>query len=110
MYCKNFSKDIKISLLNSKNCIKSPFGGLGATFGDLGADFSLELDYHFGGYAKSKPELALFMENFTQKHKIPLEFVYTGKLFWALKELCQSNYFPRNKSVMVLHTGGLRPW
>ncbi len=84
-----------------KNCIKAPFAGLGATF-------SLELDYHFGGYAKNKPELALFIEHFAQKHQIPLEFVYTGKLFYAVFDLVKKQYFPENARLLIIHTGGLR--
>ena len=82
-----------------KSCIKALFGGLGAT---------LELDYHFGGYAKNKPELKLFMENFTKKHKIPLEFVYTGKLFYAIFDLIKKQYFPPDARLLIIHTGGLR--
>ncbi len=82
-----------------KNCIKVPFGGLGAT---------LELDYHFGGYAKSKPELALFIENFMQKYQIPLEFIYTGKLFYAIFDLIKKQYFTEKARLLIIHTGGLR--
>ncbi len=89
-----------------ENCIKAPFGGLGATFGGLGA--TLELDYHFGGYAKSKPELISFIEHFMQKHQIPLEFVYTGKLFYAVFDLVKKQYFPKNARLLIIHTGGLR--
>ena len=70
--------------------------------------FSLILDYHFGGYAKNKPELALFIENFTKKHKIPLEFVYTGKLFYAIFDLIKKQYFSENSRLLIIHTGGLR--
>lgn len=75
---------------------------------DFEANFFLALNYHFGGYAKSKPELALFMEKFTEKHKIPLEFVYTGKLFYAVFDLIENKYFPANAHLLLIHTGGLR--
>ena len=96
-----------------KNAIKPEFGNIDTTFqfffkSLVVTSFSLVLDYHFGGYAKNKPELALFMENFTKKHKIPLEFVYTGKLFYAIFDLIKKQYFPENSRLLIIHTGGLR--
>ncbi len=107
LYQRENQKIIGVSVLKNGSFLKDdvteflkvPFGGLGAT---------LELDYHFGGYAKNKPELALFIENFMQKYQIPLEFVYTGKLFYAIFDLIKKQYFPKNAHLLIIHTGGLR--
>ena len=45
------------------------------------ASFKIIHDYHFGGYAKHPAELVDFIEEAFQKHDLPLDIVYTGKLF-----------------------------
>lgn len=65
-------------------------------------------DYHFGGYAKHTPELLRFIKNFDEEFSIPLEHVYTGKLFFGLFDLIQKGYFPKESRILVLHTGGLQ--
>ena len=66
------------------------------------------LDYHFGGFAKLRPELALFMSQFEQKTAIPLEPVYTGKMLYGIYDLIAKGYFKRGQRIIALHTGGLQ--
>lgn len=65
-------------------------------------------DYHFGGYAKYKPELIAFMNDFYRETKIPSDFVYTAKLFYAVKELIKNKFFQRNSRILLIHSGGLQ--
>lgn len=71
-------------------------------------NWDLQLDYHFGGYAKNKAPLKVFMEEFEMNHQISLEHVYTGKLFFGLFDLIKQGYFPKGSTIVALHTGGLR--
>jgi 1-aminocyclopropane-1-carboxylate deaminase len=64
-------------------------------------------DYHFGGYARSHPKLEAFCKAFAEKHDIPLEPVYTGKLFYGIMDRIQKSYFPPSSSLVLLHTGGI---
>jgi 1-aminocyclopropane-1-carboxylate deaminase len=45
--------------------------------------------------------------DFTHRHQIPIEPVYTGKLFYAVANLLQKKYFMGGSKVLVLHTGGV---
>lgn len=65
-------------------------------------------DYHFGGYAKHKPELLEFMNEFYRQTNIPSDFVYTGKLFYAIADLASKNYFPPGSRLLLIHSGGLQ--
>ena len=67
-------------------------------------DFTLCTDYVFGGYAKSTPALMNLMENFKTNFGIPLEYVYTGKMFFGIMDLLERKYFPENSSIVVIHT------
>lgn len=71
-------------------------------------NWQLATEYHFGGYAKVKPELLAFMAQFKQEHGIPLEPVYTGKMMYGLFDLVRKGYFPRGSRVVAVHTGGLQ--
>lgn len=68
---------------------------------------TLHTDYHFGGYAKTKPELIQFIEQFVSRTGIMIEPTYTGKLFFALDDLIAQDYFKTNARILVIHTGGL---
>jgi len=68
----------------------------------------LKTEYHFGGYAKYKPELLDFMRFFYSETAIKTDPVYTGKLFYGLMDLIQKDYFPINSKIIVVHTGGLQ--
>lgn len=65
-------------------------------------------DYHFGGYAKKTNELLNFMNQFYSISKIPLDFVYTGKLMFAIHDLIQNKYFPEGSKILAIHSGGLQ--
>jgi 1-aminocyclopropane-1-carboxylate deaminase len=76
--------------------------------GEHYSNWQLITDYHFGGYAKVKPELLQFIKEFQEEHHIPLEPVYTGKLFFGLFDLISKGYFPEGTLIIAIHTGGLQ--
>ncbi len=65
-------------------------------------------DYHFGGYAKHTDELLKFKTKFETENKIPLDYVYTAKLFFAVDDLIKKKKIPSNSKVLVIHSGGLQ--
>jgi 1-aminocyclopropane-1-carboxylate deaminase len=72
------------------------------------SNWDLIADYHFGGYAKVSEELILFINDFYQKYKVPLDPIYTGKMLFGVMDLINKNYFPENSKILVIHTGGLQ--
>ena len=71
-------------------------------------NWDITQDYHFGGFAKSKPVLPAFIQTFQNQHGIPLEPVYTGKTLFAVFDLLERGYFKPGQRIIVLHTGGLQ--
>lgn len=69
--------------------------------------WQLIYDYHFGGYAQIDRELILFCENFSQEHNIPLDYIYTGKMFYGVMNLLQQGFFSPGR-LLLIHTGGLQ--
>lgn len=70
-------------------------------------NWSLNHDYHFGGYAKATTELTNFISAFWKQHKIKLDPIYTGKAMFGLFDQIKSGAI-QNKRIMFVHTGGLQ--
>lgn len=68
----------------------------------------IEPGFHFGGFAKTTPELINFMNNFFSQHNLPLDFVYTGKMMFGIHELICQNRIPVHARILAIHTGGLQ--
>lgn len=75
---------------------------------DPAKEFDIIHDYHFGGYAKKTTELIAFMNEFYTHTSIPTDFVYTGKLCFAISDLARKNYFPAGSKILLIHSGGLQ--
>ena len=71
------------------------------------SNWQINHDYHFGGFAKTKPELIQFIQQFKKQHTIELEPIYTGKMLYGLYDLIQQGLL-NNKRIIALHTGGLQ--
>jgi 1-aminocyclopropane-1-carboxylate deaminase len=65
--------------------------------------------FHFGGYAKTKPELIEFQEEWQSKTEIPIDLVYGSKALFGLIQLAQNGQLPKNSRILYLHTGGIGP-
>jgi 1-aminocyclopropane-1-carboxylate deaminase/D-cysteine desulfhydrase-like pyridoxal-dependent ACC family enzyme len=65
-------------------------------------------NYHFGGYAKYQQKLIDFMNEWYENTGIPSDFVYTGKLFFAVYDLIEKKFFSPNNKVLIIHSGGLQ--
>jgi 1-aminocyclopropane-1-carboxylate deaminase len=66
------------------------------------------IDASDGGYGKISDENVQFINEFFSKHNIPLEPIYTGKMFRKIFALIDANYFPENSKILAFHTGGLQ--
>ena len=71
-------------------------------------NWQINLDYHFGGYAKINSELVKFCNDFEKQHNIPIEPIYTGKMFYGIFDLIKQDFFSKNVTIVVVHSGGLQ--
>ncbi|MFD0594874.1 1-aminocyclopropane-1-carboxylate deaminase/D-cysteine desulfhydrase [Catellatospora coxensis] len=74
-------------------------------FGAPTANWRIELDHHFGGYAKRTPQLDAFVADFHRRHGLALDPVYTGKLLAALFDLAEQGVFLRGTRLAAVITG-----
>lgn len=71
-------------------------------------NWSINDNYHFGGYGKVTDELIQFLNSFYSETTIPLDPVYTGKMVFGVLDLIEKGYFPENSKILMIHTGGLQ--
>ena len=72
------------------------------------SNWEVQLDYHFGGYAKINEELIRFINDFYKQTNIPLDPIYTGKMMFGIVDLINKGYFPKGAKIIAIHTGGLQ--
>jgi len=68
---------------------------------------TLHLDYHFGGYAKTNPELIGYIKEFVALEGMLVDQVYTAKMFYAIDDLMAKGFLKKGEKIVALHTGGL---
>lgn len=68
----------------------------------------LQLEYHFGGYGKTKPQQLEFMAQFSKEYAVDLDRVYTSKMMFGLFDLIRKGHFKRGAKILAIHTGGLQ--
>lgn len=76
----------------------------GKTYGN----WDINLDYHFGGYAKINYELISFINGFEKINSIKLDPIYTGKLMFGISDLIKQGFFKKEEKIIAVHTGGLQ--
>ena len=73
-----------------------------------GSHWHINLDYLFGGFARTTPELMAFITDFECKTNITLEPVYTGKLMYAIYVLLTNYTIKPGKRRIAGHTRGFQ--
>ncbi|MEV7102681.1 1-aminocyclopropane-1-carboxylate deaminase/D-cysteine desulfhydrase [Streptomyces atroolivaceus] len=77
-------------------------------FGAPAGRWSLDERFHFGGYARTTPELHAFADDFEDRHGLPVERLYVAKLLYGLTVLAGEGAFAPGSTVTAVVTG--RPW
>lgn len=71
-------------------------------------NWSLQKEYHFGGYAKYNEELIRFINEFKTDTNILLDPVYTGKMVFGIIDLIKKDKFAEGTKILAIHTGGIQ--
>ncbi len=100
-----------IAVVNAADYLKNEIDGkikeeFKKNVNSIPTNYLLHHDFTFGGYAKSDLNLSLFLKDFHRDNSIPIEPIYTGRMFYALVALAHSGYFSKGVSIVAIHTGG----
>ncbi len=74
-------------------------------FGARTGDWTLDERFHFGGYARTNPELDAFAEEFGTRHCLPVERLYVAKMLYGLTALAAEGAFPPGTTLAAVVTG-----
>ncbi|MEV5157916.1 pyridoxal-phosphate dependent enzyme [Streptomyces sp. NPDC053728] len=74
-------------------------------FGGPAGEWSLDERFHFGGYARTTPELHAFADGFEDRHGLPVERLYVAKLLYGLTVLAGEGAFAPGSTVTAVVTG-----
>ncbi|MEV7193393.1 pyridoxal-phosphate dependent enzyme [Streptomyces sp. NPDC093510] len=79
------------------------------TFGEPTANWALDERFHWGGYARTPPELIAFAEDFEDRHGpetgLSVEHLYVAKLLYALTVLSEEGAFRPGTRLTAVITG-----
>jgi 1-aminocyclopropane-1-carboxylate deaminase len=71
-------------------------------------NWSINVDFHCGGYARYPDYLRDFIDDFEGETNIELDPVYTGKMMYAVDQLRNNGEIKPEARVVAIHTGGLQ--
>jgi 1-aminocyclopropane-1-carboxylate deaminase len=72
-------------------------------------NWSIELRYHFGGFARRNADLDRFIADFRDRHTIELEWVYVAKMMYGIVDMVEHAEFPQGTSIVAVVTGPAIP-
>lgn len=75
------------------------------TYGHSAGDWVVNLDHHFGGYAKHPAELDAFTADFEERHGLRLDWVYVAKMMHGIFAMAESGELPSGATVAAVITG-----
>jgi len=64
--------------------------------------------YCFSGYARFDQAIVDFKTDFENKYAVPLDHIYTSKLFFAVNDLLKSGRLKSGSKILIVHSGGLQ--
>lgn len=99
---------VSVSVLKGGDFLKADVNELTKNnFNKVYGNWHLLTSYHHGGYAKVSEPLLSFILEMKNRHNLPLDAVYTGKLLWAVMEEVRSGWFKKGSTILAVHTGGV---
>ncbi len=78
-------------------------------YGTVTENWSIELGYHFGGFARRTPVLDAFIADFRLRHSIDLEWVYVAKMLYGVFDVVERGRFAAGTTIVPVVTGPATP-
>jgi 1-aminocyclopropane-1-carboxylate deaminase len=68
-------------------------------------NWSIETDFHFGGFARRSAELDRFIDDFRDRHGLELDWVYVAKMLYGVFALVSAGKFAHGTTIVAVVTG-----
>jgi 1-aminocyclopropane-1-carboxylate deaminase len=76
-----------------------------AAFGAGSGNWAIDDRFHFGGYARRRPELDRFIADFRARHGLTLDWVYVAKMMYGIYARAAEGSFAPGASIVAVITG-----
>lgn len=97
---------IGFSVLKGGNVLRDDVAALQVeALGMATNNWSIETEFHFGGYAKSTAELQAFIGEFEKRHGFRLDWVYVAKMMFGVFTLIERGAFAPETVIVAVITG-----
>jgi 1-aminocyclopropane-1-carboxylate deaminase len=73
--------------------------------GSNSGNWTIELEFHFGGFARKTAELQAFIDTFEQRHGLVLDWVYVAKMIYGIFALAERGVLAPGTRVVAVITG-----
>lgn len=74
-------------------------------FDSVSENWSIEHDFHFGGFGKRDHILDQFIVDFEERHALTLDWVYVAKMMYGIFALAEESIFPAGTTIVAVITG-----
>ena len=78
-------------------------------FGTTSGNWTINHDFHCGGFVKRTPELDKFISDFHRRHGVDLDWVYVAKMLYGLVALAERGEFDSGTTIVAVITGAAEP-
>ena len=68
-------------------------------------NWTVECDFHFGGFARKTPGLEAFIAAFKRQHGLTLDWVYVAKMLYGIFALAEQDAFAPGTTIVTVITG-----
>jgi 1-aminocyclopropane-1-carboxylate deaminase len=75
------------------------------SFGAIVDNWTIETEFHFGGFARRTSELDDFVKLFKQRHELTLDWVYVAKMMFGITALVRRGAFTPGTRIVAVITG-----
>ena len=75
------------------------------TFGGRVGEWSVDTNFHFGGFARRTPELEAFIDYFDSEHGVRLDWVYEAKMIYGLLARIRGGDFAEGTTLVAVVAG-----
>jgi 1-aminocyclopropane-1-carboxylate deaminase len=74
-------------------------------YGRVFNNWSIECEFHFGGFARRNAELTAFIDSFERRQGLQLEWIYVAKMLYGIFTLIERGVIIDGTTVVALITG-----
>jgi 1-aminocyclopropane-1-carboxylate deaminase len=71
-------------------------------YGTATTNWSVDVDFHFGGYAKRTSALDSFVADFNDRHDVKLDWLYEAKMLYGLFARIEAGAFERGTRIIAV--------